>query len=328
MESFEELVRRVQAADVSPTERHAAFAGLVVGFQDLAYGYAFALLGDPGLAEDVAQEAFLTAYQELDQLRDPRAFPGWLRRIVLTQCHRLIRQKRRSTTLLDTISGLPSATPDPLAIVEQRELRATVRAAILALPARDRAVIALFYLSCYSLQEIASFLGIPVTTVKKRLQYARERLKRTMLLAVHDRLRDHRPSRDGQFVRRVRFALVAPAFAAEDQRRVEDLLLVDGAGDEGITLADPLALRSWVVQAGCLVFFELLLVDGWDVDAPDEDGYRPLTWAVHAGSLDTVMLLLRHHADVAAPDRSGRTPLQSAIESDQDAIVTAMKTSC
>ena len=53
-----------------------AYGAIVRRFQDLAYGYAYSLLGDFHLAEDVAQEAFLEAYRHLVDLREPAAFPG------------------------------------------------------------------------------------------------------------------------------------------------------------------------------------------------------------------------------------------------------------
>lgn len=62
--------------------RHEAFAELVIRFQDMAFACAYAVLGDAYLAEDVAQEAFVVAWQKLDQLREPDAFPGWFKRIV------------------------------------------------------------------------------------------------------------------------------------------------------------------------------------------------------------------------------------------------------
>jgi DNA-directed RNA polymerase specialized sigma24 family protein len=76
-ETFESLVKLAQAPDANRAQRHAAFGELVVRFQDMAYGYAYAILGDAHLAQDAAQEAFIAAYQKLAQLREPAAFPGW-----------------------------------------------------------------------------------------------------------------------------------------------------------------------------------------------------------------------------------------------------------
>ncbi|MEW6755714.1 MAG: sigma-70 family RNA polymerase sigma factor, partial [Candidatus Latescibacterota bacterium] len=71
----------------------AAFAALVRAFQDMAYGYAHALLGDFHLARDAAQETFVEVYRHLGELRAPAAFPAWLCRIVRKHCDRLARRR-------------------------------------------------------------------------------------------------------------------------------------------------------------------------------------------------------------------------------------------
>src|ERR1051325_9514194 len=96
-------------------ERHEAFGELVARFQDMAFACAYAVLGDFYLAEDAAQEAFITAWQSLHQLRAPEAFPGWLRRIVLTRCNRLTRGKRLQVVPLELGANTPAASPDPYA---------------------------------------------------------------------------------------------------------------------------------------------------------------------------------------------------------------------
>lgn len=83
------LVERARSGDLE------AFGTLVKRFQDMAYGCAYAVLGDFHLAEDAAQEAFVTAYHHLGKLRDPKKFPGWFRRIVLSQCNRLDTRRTR-----------------------------------------------------------------------------------------------------------------------------------------------------------------------------------------------------------------------------------------
>ena len=88
---IETLVAQAQALDGSPLRRQEAFGALIERFQDVAYGYAYALLGDPHLAQDAAQEAFLAAYRHVHQLREASAFAAWFRRIVRTQCTRLRR---------------------------------------------------------------------------------------------------------------------------------------------------------------------------------------------------------------------------------------------
>src|SRR5262245_32139443 len=98
----------------------------------MAYGYAYAVLGDAYLAQEAAQEAFVAAYQHLQQLRDPSAFPGWLRRIVLTQSNRLIRGKQIPVQAIDRASQLPADQFDLAARVERQELAEQLHAAIRA----------------------------------------------------------------------------------------------------------------------------------------------------------------------------------------------------
>ncbi len=176
MPTYEELVKQVQAASGQP--RADAFEALIAPFQSMAQHWAYNVLGDPHLAQDVTQEAFLTAYQKIDQLREPAAFPGWLKRIVLTYCHRQTR--RKSPYLLPLEDDDAPTLADPAANVEERELKERVTQAVRALPAREREVTELFYITGCSQQEIAERLAVPLTTVKKRLQYAREHLRATM----------------------------------------------------------------------------------------------------------------------------------------------------
>ena len=76
-------------------------------FQDMVVGYAFSVIGDFHLAEDAAQEAFLGAYRDLSMLREPRTFPGWLRRIAHTRCTRITRGKRLKTVPFEALVELP-----------------------------------------------------------------------------------------------------------------------------------------------------------------------------------------------------------------------------
>jgi RNA polymerase sigma factor (sigma-70 family) len=181
MSSYESLVEAAQNGD------QPAFAELVVRFQDAAREWAFQTLGDPHLAEDAAQEAFLVAYRQLDQLRDPKAFPAWLKRIVISRSHRITRRRPPAAPLDDDVS-VPEAGRDPAAEVERLELQETLHRAVKNLPEGERSVTELFYIVGYSQQEIAERLGLPLTTVKKRLQYARERLKETMSAQIVARL--------------------------------------------------------------------------------------------------------------------------------------------
>src|SRR4029453_7675956 len=121
------LIIKAADADAATAERHEAFGEVVRRFQDMAFGCAYAVLSDFSLAEDAAQEAFITGWRKLAQLHEPAASPGWFRRIVLTECHRLTRGKRLIFVPLEDGHHV-AAADDPYARAERHELRERVLA--------------------------------------------------------------------------------------------------------------------------------------------------------------------------------------------------------
>jgi RNA polymerase sigma factor (sigma-70 family) len=198
-----DIVRRAADANAPPEARREAFGELVIRFQDMAFACAFAVLGDAYLAQDTAQEAFVVAWQKLAQLREPAAFPGWLKRIVLTQCNRLTRCKRLQVLPLD--AGVNTETRDlgPHSFAERRELVTKVLRAINALPENERLVTTLFYVNGYTQADIGEFLEVPVSTVNKRLYSARQRLKGSVVELFKGDLQQQRPSRNANFANEV-----------------------------------------------------------------------------------------------------------------------------
>ena len=185
------MVRRVADPDGETGEKVRAFGELVERFQDMAYGYAYSILGDFHLAEDAAQEAFVAAYRQLDKLRAPESFAGWLRRIVRTACHRLTRRRREATAPLERAGFVPTEEMGPDETVERMELRDRVLAAVRSLPEAQRTVTTLFYIDGYSHEEIGEFLDVPATTVNSRLHASRQKLKERMFAMVADELKSH-----------------------------------------------------------------------------------------------------------------------------------------
>jgi len=183
------LVERSREGDLG------AFTELVRRFQDMTHGYAYSILGDFHLAQDVAQEAFVDAYYKLNALREPAAFPGWFRRIVFKHCDRVIQRKSVPTVPLE--EGMRVAEPNP----ERSELQERVLEAIRDLPERQREATTLYYINGYSQKEISDFLEVPVTTVKKRLHDSRNKLKKRMIGMVEETLKSNAP--DERFSQKV-----------------------------------------------------------------------------------------------------------------------------
>jgi RNA polymerase sigma factor (sigma-70 family) len=184
------LVIRAKDSAGDRAGRLAAFGELVARFQDMAYGYAYSILGDFHLAQDAAQEAFVQAWQNLADMREPAAFAGWLRRIVFKHSDR-IRRARRALPAAEETAAPASAEPEPPVAAQQAELRQAVLAAVRGLPEPQREVTTLFYINGYDTNEIAAFLEVPVSTVKNRLHGARKRLRERMMNMVADELHSH-----------------------------------------------------------------------------------------------------------------------------------------
>jgi len=176
MDHYTQLIVKIQTGDDVEASRRA-FDELMIRFQGMAFKQALQTLSDLYLAQDAVQEAFLAAYLNLHRLHDPKAFPTWLRRIVLTQCDRLVRNKQPQLESIAAHFDLAAESPSPEMIVEAQEIRQRILAAIAALPEHERAVTEGFYMQGHSQKELAELLQVPVTTVKKRLQYARQHLR-------------------------------------------------------------------------------------------------------------------------------------------------------
>jgi RNA polymerase sigma factor (sigma-70 family) len=258
MKDLESLIISAMAGDV------AAFEQIVLRFQGMAVGYAFAILGDFHLAEDAAQEAFVEAYAKLDSLREPRAFANWLKRIVFKHCDRLTRGARVPTVPMPAID-LPDAAPLPIDKLEGTELRNTVVDSIRHLGDNERPVVTLFYMGDYSHKDIAGFLDLRVSTVKSRLHSARAKLKERLMTMVEDVLKQNAP--DESFAKRVADAveLYSSKGPTHDSTRSEwDLRLraqtrdLLRSGEEGFKIAVELSHSNQVrPRANAAIYFAL-----------------------------------------------------------------------
>ena len=173
-----DIVDRVRAGDSE------AYSQLVGRYQNAVYGLVYHHLQNFEGARDVAQEAFVRAYLHLEQLREPAKFGPWLRQVAVNECH-MWQRRQRTTELLDADPAMPDQ-------VEQVETRLMIREALDCLSEASRLTLTLFYMQSYSLQEIAAFLEVPITTVKSRLRNARARLRKELMQMVEDTLK-HEP---------------------------------------------------------------------------------------------------------------------------------------
>ncbi|MEU4446528.1 sigma-70 family RNA polymerase sigma factor [Actinosynnema sp. NPDC050801] len=178
-----ELAARVTVGD------RTAFGELYDRYAKPAYSLARRICVDPGLAEDVVQEAFLALWRNpaaYDRTRG--SFGTWLMTVVHHRAVDAVRrentQRRRSVPLTDEVSErdvAPADGADHAALTGV--VGAEVREALKRLPDDQRQVIALAYLGGYTQIEVAALTGIPLGTVKSRTFAAIRRL-RTVLHSV------------------------------------------------------------------------------------------------------------------------------------------------
>jgi RNA polymerase sigma-70 factor (ECF subfamily) len=170
-----ELVRLAQAGD------RVAFGELVIRFQGAVFAAALTRLRDAGEAQELAQEVFVHAMRKLPQLREPRCFAGWLRRITARMAiNRLTRRGPLRGADAGLLDAVPSVTAGPLEDLLRAEQRSAVQAGLRRLKPLDRQALEAFYLRGRSLKRIARELAVPVGTVKRRLHVARRRLKEVL----------------------------------------------------------------------------------------------------------------------------------------------------
>ena len=170
MTNLSDTVKQAQAGDL------AAFETLARQFQDMAVGYAHALVGDFHIAEDIAQESFFQTYRDLNKLEKPAAFPSWFRRIVFKHCDRVTRRSHVPTVSLDELVETVPGDDSPEDRLDDRDRNNLVEHVLYTLPEQERTTITLYYISDFSQKEVAAYLDVPITTVKARLRSARKKL--------------------------------------------------------------------------------------------------------------------------------------------------------
>jgi RNA polymerase sigma factor (sigma-70 family) len=324
MDALEVIVARARAGDAD------AFAIVVRRFQDMAVGYGYSMLHDFHLAEDAAQEAFFEAYRTLPKLREPAAFAGWFRRIVFKQCDRITRRQTVATVPLDTAVEPPQAR-------DEEERKAQVIDAMRHLPEHERSTMTLFYIGGYSMEEVAAFLEVPVSTIKGRLHSARERLRAMLVDSVADDLRARRPSRNETFATAVVDLLTAARVGDVDRvktvLKADPRLLVarDPMGNSALIMAvnsghDALADLLYdagvepefheAAAIGDLARVQRALAKAPDVlDAYSAEGFPAIALAAHFGHVEVMRWLIGQGADVdrVAAHRLAVTPLHAAL---------------
>lgn len=164
-----------------------AFGEIVRRHQSAVFNAAWRVLGDLHEAEDAAQETFLRAYQFFDRFDPGRPLGPWLRRIAVNVCLNRLEARKPASSLDEDRVPAPDPGRGPEAQIARRELGQRIRAEMLTLPPRQRAVIELRHFQELSYEEIAETLKRPLSDVKSDLFRARKTLAERLKDVRHDR---------------------------------------------------------------------------------------------------------------------------------------------
>jgi RNA polymerase sigma-70 factor (ECF subfamily) len=158
------LVRRARSGD------REAFRLLASPLADRLYVVAARILRDPDLAADATQQALVTIWRDLPQLREVDRFEGWTYRLLVHACY---AERRNEGRWSPSLRLLPNDEPTDAVdgvrrIIDRDQLERAAR----RLSIDHRAVLVLHYFVDLSAPDIADLLGVPVGTVRSRLRYA------------------------------------------------------------------------------------------------------------------------------------------------------------
>lgn len=172
------LIRKAKEGDLP------AFNRLVMEYQQAVYNVAYRIMGQPQAAEDVTQDAFISAYKSLRRFRGG-SFKAWLMRIVTNGCYdELRRRKRRPQSSLDELTDdnesfafMRSPDEGPEAHQQKVELMQAIEYCLSNLPEEQRVAAVLCDVEGYDYKEIAEITSASLGTVKSRMSRARAKLR-------------------------------------------------------------------------------------------------------------------------------------------------------
>jgi RNA polymerase sigma factor (sigma-70 family) len=156
-----------------------AFVEIVARHQAMVCGVAFGILNDFSASEDAAQEAFLTAWRKIHDLREPERLRSWLGQIARNAALGY-RRRERGHDPLEQAPALVDETPGPDEAAATEDEAALVRDSLAKLPEHYRLPLVLYYRDGQSVQAVATALDLSEDAVKQRLARGREMLRERM----------------------------------------------------------------------------------------------------------------------------------------------------
>ena len=178
----EELVMKVI------TESPDHFKTIVERYQQKFFRYILKYLYDQDKAEDIAQEAFIKIYMNLNAFDTNRNFSSWAYRIAHNEIVNYLRKNKHQVEV-DSDTWLPNLADDRPSLSEELDRkisRQRLHQALNMLPIRYREVLILYYFQGCDYQAVAEILAVPVSTVSTRINRAKRRLKKILTKEFDD----------------------------------------------------------------------------------------------------------------------------------------------
>ena len=169
-----------------PNQRSEAFIRQVMDeWGGTVFKLAFAQTTSKADAEDVYQEVFIRLFKSRDPFDSPEHLKAWLLRVTVNCCRDLYRSGWKSKVISienyeNTVNGSAQAIQDEAQDTAAQDAEQDLARALKALPENMRAAIHLYYYEGYSTDETARILNIEPSTLRTRMQRARERLKKEL----------------------------------------------------------------------------------------------------------------------------------------------------
>ncbi|HEY0662409.1 MAG TPA: sigma-70 family RNA polymerase sigma factor [Lysobacter sp.] len=230
-EAIDLLIRRELPAAAGGDNR--AYGRIVAASQNAVTAVALAITRDVPASEDIAQEAFLSAWQNLQKLQNPASFLPWLRQITRNLARDHLRAHRRTPREVEdaeaAIAAAADPDPTPFEQMLQNEQQAVAAELISALPDDSREVLLLYYREGQHSQQVAALLGLSDAAVRKRLSRARASVREDLLTRFSEFARSSAPG--AAFA-----ALLTTALATASKPAAAAGLMTVGSGVAGGTL--------------------------------------------------------------------------------------------
>jgi RNA polymerase sigma factor (sigma-70 family) len=175
----------------------AAFGRIVAASQNSITAIALSIVRDVPASQDIAQDAFINAWNNLPGLRNPNSFLPWLRQITrnLARDHlrRRASEKRYGGDMDDILAVVADPTPDAPELLARQHEEQIVAELIDELPEETREILLIYYREGQSSKQVAALLGMQDAAVRKRLQRARDSLRADLLKRIGEFARASAP---------------------------------------------------------------------------------------------------------------------------------------